>query len=84
MFGGDIIKVHYTDIMGIEHEAIGVIQMGELFWEIDFPHLGTTVAMFEFWTDKPEDFEIIGNERDNPEILEKLLIQESKNAEKKS
>jgi uncharacterized phage protein (TIGR01671 family) len=69
VYEGDIVKVKYKDLLGRECEAIGVIQMGVLWWEIDFPQFGTTVAMFEFFNDEPEDFEIFGNIHENGDLL---------------
>lgn len=69
IFEGDIIKVKYEDLLGIEREAIGIVVIGDLQVMLDFPDDGIVVPMLHFYTDKPDDFEILGNTYETPELL---------------
>lgn len=73
IYEGDIVKVKYEDLLGIEREVIGVVSMGNLQWELVFPAYGISVPMKSFFTGykvDDSDFEIIGTEFEKPELLE--------------
>lgn len=63
----DDIKVRYTDILGIKREVVGIVEIDDLCVMLDFPQYGVKVPMLEFFTDEPEDFEVVANEIDSPD-----------------
>lgn len=69
----DIVKTKYEDLLGIEREVIGVVEKGNLQWELIFPAYGVSVPMKCFFTEYEvdgSDFEIMGTEFENPELIE--------------
>ena len=68
---GDILKAKYEDLLGIEREIIGVVEIGEFEVMLDIPNYGITIPLRCLFTDELEDYEILGNETDNPELLER-------------
>lgn len=73
IYESDIVKTKYEDLLGVEREVIGIVTKGNLQWELAFPAYGISVPMKCFFTEyetDDSDFEIIGTEFENPELLE--------------
>lgn len=66
----DKIKVKYEDLLGIEKVVVGVVEIDKLMVNLDFPHEGISVALSAFYTNDPEDFEVVGNACENPEMYD--------------
>lgn len=63
----DQVRARYEDLLGIDREVVGVVEISELMVMLDFPDDGISVGLCEFYTDEPEDFEVVGNTCENPE-----------------
>ena len=70
IYEGDVVKTQYEDLMGIIREVTGVVEIRPLQVILDFPNDGITVPMKAFDNDDSDDFKVIGNIHENPELLE--------------
>ncbi len=66
----DVIKTKYEDLLSIEREIVGVVEIGEFEVMLDFPNDGIAIPMRCLFTDELEDYEILGNIHENPNLLE--------------
>lgn len=65
---GDWLKVKYADQVGVDREAIGLLTIGSMGPELEFD--SKTVMLVEFYTDDPDDFEVLGNCWEQPDLLQ--------------
>ena len=68
IFEGDIIKHHKT-LWGEDASDIGVILWCERTCKFYRTSKCDTVGRFEIWEETAENYEVIGNIHDNPELL---------------
>ena len=72
IFDGDIVSFTTFDYNGVDRQHVGVVRWGDCHFFIDGTHVGNDDALFDLSAVRCEDeeFEVIGNITDNPELLE--------------
>lgn len=69
IFEGDIVKHHRT-LWGADNSDVGIIQWRQTTCKFYRTSKFDTVHIVELWEGASEEYEVIGNIHDNPEILE--------------
>ena len=59
IYEGDKVLAYYEDLLGVRRKVRGLVVKGEFGYELEFASI--SVSMYHFYTDEPEDFEVIGN-----------------------
>lgn len=68
IFEGDIVK-HLRTLWGVDNSDIGTIQWCQKTCKFYRTSKFDTVHIVEIWKDTAQEYEIIGNIHDNPELL---------------
>ena len=68
IFEGDIVKHHRT-LWGADNSDVGTIQWCQKTCKFYRTSKFDTVHIVEIWEDTAEEYEVIGNIHDNPELL---------------
>ena len=68
IFEGDIVKHHRT-LWGADNSDVGTIQWCQKTCKFYRTSKFDTVHIVEIWEDTSEEYEVIGNIHDNPELL---------------
>ena len=68
IFEGDIVK-HHRSLWGADNSDIGTIQWCQKTCKFYRTSKFDTVHIVEIWEDTAQEYEVIGNIHDNPELL---------------
>ena len=67
----DVVKVKYEDLLGVERESVGLVQIEGVKVMLDFLTEGTIIPIEHFVIDDSwENIEIIGELCTTPQLLE--------------